>query len=197
MRTIISILVLFVATSISAQSGFGVKGGLTYNADEGLFKTVDNTYQSKGDGSMGYHLGVFKRFNITGLYVQPEILYVNYKNNFESETNRDVEVQYKRIDVPVSVGTSIMSLGYIQAGPVLSYYFDDEIDINEISKLEQDEIALGFQIGGGVEFDRISVNLRYDFPLGDRETEWVQNNDLNFNTESSPKLLHLSLGYKF
>ena len=197
MRAIISILVLFVATSISAQSGFGVKGGLTYNADEGLFKTVDNTYQSKGDGSMGYHLGVFKRFNITGLYVQPEILYVNYKNNFESETNRDVEVQYKRIDVPVSVGTSIMSLGYIQAGPVLSYYFDDEIDINEISKLEQDEIALGFQIGGGVEFDRISVNLRYDFPLGDRETEWVQNNDLNFNTESSPKLLHLSLGYKF
>ena len=99
--------------------------------------------------------------------------------------------------MPVSVGTSIMSLGYIQAGPVLSYYFDDEIDINEISKLEQDEIALGFQIGGGVEFDRISVNLRYDFPLGDRETEWVQNNDLNFNTESSPKLLHLSLGYKF
>src|SRR5690606_32734366 len=122
MRSIISILVLFVATSLSAQSGFGVKGGLTYNADDGLFKSVDQAYQSKGEGSMGYNIGVYKRIALTGLYVQPEVMYVNYKSKFEDSARKDYEVTYKRIDVPVSVGTTVLKMGYVQAGPVLSYY---------------------------------------------------------------------------
>ena len=197
MRSIISILVLFVATSLSAQSGFGVKGGLTYNADDGLFKSVDQAYQSKGEGSMGYNIGVYKRFALTGLYVQPEVMYVNYKSKFEDSARKDYEVTYKRIDVPVSVGTTVLKMGYVQAGPVLSYYFDDKIDVNELSNVKQDEIALAFQLGAGVELNNLSLNLRYDFPLGDRETEWVRDNDFNFNTESTPKLLHVSLGYRF
>ncbi|MDG4945493.1 PorT family protein [Weeksellaceae bacterium KMM 9713] len=197
MRSIISILVLFVATSLSAQSGFGVKGGLTYNADDGLFKSVDEAYQSKGEGSMGYNIGVYKRIALTGLYVQPEVMYVNYKSKFEDSARKDYEVTYKRIDVPVSVGTTVLKMGYVQAGPVLSYYFDDKIDVNELSNVKQDEIALAFQLGAGVELNNLSLNLRYDFPLGDRETEWVRDNDFNFNTESTPKLLHLSVGYRF
>ncbi|MDG4949571.1 PorT family protein [Weeksellaceae bacterium KMM 9724] len=197
MRSIISILVLFVATSLSAQSGFGVKGGLTYNADDGLFKSVDQAYQSKGEGSMGYNIGVYKRIALTGLYVQPEVMYVNYKSKFEDSARKDYEVTYKRIDVPVSVGTTVLKMGYVQAGPVLSYYFDDKIDVNELSNVKQDEIALAFQLGAGVELNNLSLNLRYDFPLGDRETEWVRDNDFNFNTESTPKLLHLSVGYRF
>ncbi len=197
MRSIISILVLFVATSLSAQSGFGVKGGLTYNADDGLFKSVDQAYQSKGEGSMGYNIGVYKRIALTGLYVQPEVMYVNYKSKFEDSARKDYEVTYKRIDVPVSVGTTVLKMGYVQAGPVLSYYFDDKIDVNELSNVKQDEIALAFQLGAGVELNNLSLNLRYDFPLGDRETEWVRENDFNFNTESTPKLLHVSLGYRF
>ncbi len=197
MRSIISILVLFVAVSLSAQSGFGVKGGLTYNADDGLFKSVDQAYQSKGEGSMGYNIGVYKRFALTGLYVQPEVMYVNYKSKFEDSARKDYEVTYKRIDVPVSVGTTVLKMGYVQAGPVLSYYFDDKIDVNELSNVKQDEIALAFQLGAGVELNNLSLNLRYDFPLGDRETEWVRDNDFNFNTESTPKLLHVSLGYRF
>lgn len=197
MRSIISILVLFVATSLSAQSGFGVKGGLTYNADDGLFKSVDQAYQSKGEGSMGYNIGVYKRIALTGLYVQPEVMYVNYKSKFEDSARKDYEVTYKRIDVPVSVGTTVLKMGYVQAGPVLSYYFDDKIDVNELSNVKQDEIALAFQLGAGVELNNLSLNLRYDFPLGDRETEWVRDNDFDFNTESTPKLLHVSLGYRF
>lgn len=197
MRSIISILVLFVAASLYAQSGFGVKGGLTYNADDGLFKSVDQAYQSKGEGSMGYNIGVYKRIALTGLYVQPEVMYVNYKSKFEDSARKDYEVTYKRIDVPVSVGTTVLKMGYVQAGPVLSYYFDDKIDVNELSNVKQDEIALAFQLGAGVELNNLSLNLRYDFPLGDRETEWVRDNDFNFNTESTPKLLHVSLGYRF
>lgn len=197
MKNLISIFVLFLFTAASAQSGFGVKGGLTFNADEGLFKTIDNNYETKGENSVGYHVGLYKRFSLTGLYIQPELMYVNYKNTFEDQMSREFDIKYQRLDVPISVGTNVLQLAYIQAGPVLSYYFEDDINLDDVQNLKQDEIALGFQIGAGVELNQLSLNLRYDFPLGDRESEWVRDSDLNFNTETTPKLLHLSLGYRF
>lgn len=197
MKNLISIFVLFLFTAASAQSGFGVKGGLTFNADEGLFKTIDNNYETKGENSVGYHVGLYKRFSLTGFYIQPELMYVNYKNTFEDQMSREFDIKYQRLDVPISVGTNVLQLAYIQAGPVLSYYFEDDINLDDVQNLKQDEIALGFQIGAGVELNQLSLNLRYDFPLGDRESEWVRDSDLNFNTETTPKLLHLSLGYRF
>ena len=197
MKNLISIFVIFLLTAASAQSGFGVKGGLTFNGDQGLFKTVNSNYETKGENSVGYHVGVYKRFALTGLYIQPELMYVNYKNSFEDQMSRDFDITYKRIDVPVSVGTQILQFGYIQAGPVFSSYFEDDISFNNVQNLKQDEIGIGFQVGAGVEFSQLSVNLRYDFPFGDLETQWVRESDFNFNTESTPKLLHLSLGYRF
>lgn len=197
MKRILGFAAFLMLFTLNAQSGFGVKGGLTYNADDGLIKTANSTYQANGEGSAGYHLGVYKRFGLSGLYIQPELWYVNFKNKYEDQTAREFDVNYKRIDVSVSVGTDIMGIAYIQGGPVFSYYFEDDIDMNQISDVKQDEIALGLQIGGGVQLDKFNIGLRYDFPLGDRTTEWVHNNDLQFQTESSPKLLHVSLGYSF
>lgn len=192
-----SFVALFFIVAIYAQSGFGIKGGYTYNADDGLFKTIDATYQAKGSGSDGYHLGVFKKFDLSGMYLQPEIWYVNYKNEFENQNNNSLEIQYKRIDVPVSLGTDLLKIFHFQGGAVLSYYFEDKINIGDISDIKQDDLAIGFQVGGGVSLDRFAIDLRYDFPLGERETEWVQDNNINFQTESSPKLMHLSLSYTF
>lgn len=197
MKNLVSIFVLFVFTAVSAQSGFGIKGGLSFNADDGLFKSISSNYETKGENSVGYHVGLYKRFSLGGLFIQPELMYVNYKNSFEDQMSRDFDVKYQRVDVPISVGTNVLQLAYIQAGPVLSYYFEDDISMNDVQNLKQDEIALGFQVGAGVEFNQLSLNLRYDFPLGDRESEWVHESDFNFNTETTPKLLHLSLGYRF
>lgn len=197
MKKYMSLVALFLFLAMQAQSGFGIKGGYTYNADDGLFKSIDQTYQNKGKSSAGYHVGVFKKFNLTGIYILPELWYVNYKNEFENMDNSRVEIQYKRIDVPVSLGTDVFKIAHVQGGAVLSYYFEDEIDMNQVSDIQQDDIALGFQVGAGVSLDKFGFDVRYDFPLGDRETEWVQENNLNFQTESSPKLLHLSLSYTF
>lgn len=197
MKNIVGAVALLLGVFTFAQEGFGVKAGLTFNADEGLIKTLDNTYQAEGEGSVGYHLGIYKRINLTGLYVQPELMYVNFKNEFNDGEGDSFDVKYKRIDVPVSVGTDVFGLAFVQAGPVFSYYFEDDIDLDQVSEVEQDDISLALQIGAGVQLQDLSINLRYDFPLGDRQTEWVQDNDWAFQTESSPKLLHLSLGYSF
>ncbi|MGI9525878.1 MAG: outer membrane beta-barrel protein [Weeksellaceae bacterium] len=192
-----SLLFLVLIIAGFAQAQIGVKAGLTYNADDGLYKSVENTYTNKGKGSMGYHVGIYKKFALTGLYVQPELWYVNYKNEFENQAGKDIDVKYKRIDLPISVGTSVLRLGYVQAGPVFSYYFDDKINIDEISEIEQTDIAVALQLGAGLSFQNYDIMLRYDFPLGDRETKWLQNSDYEFVTENSPKLLHVSVGYRF
>ncbi|MDO5655012.1 MAG: PorT family protein [Flavobacteriaceae bacterium] len=197
MKKFLSLVAVIIMTGVYAQQGFGIKAGLTYNADDGLIKSANSAYQAKGEGSAGYHLGVYKRLSFTGLYVQPELWYVNFKNTYKDTSAREFDVQIKRIDVPVSLGTNVLGIGYVQAGPVFSYYFQDEIDMNQVSDIKQDDIALGLQIGAGVQLQQFSANLRYDFPMGKRSTEWVQNSNYNFQTESSPKLLHLSIGYSF
>lgn len=195
-KGIFVILILF-AISLQAQSGFGIKGGLTYNASEDLLKTVNTTYEAKGKGSTGYHLGIFKRIELGGLYLQPELWYVNYKNEFKNENNSSFDVEYKRVELPVSLGTNVFKIFRIQGGPVISYYFDDSVKLDDVSEVKQNDLSIGFQAGAGIDISNFSIDVRYDFPLGERETEWVQDNNIRFKTGSTPRLLHLSLGYSF
>lgn len=195
MRKAFSLLFIFALISLQAQ--IGVKAGLTYNADKGIIESLDEAYKSKGEGSIGYHVGINKKFMLTGLFVEPEIWYVNYKNEYKLEGGKSFDIQHKRIDVPVSVGTNILGLAEIKAGPVFSYYFKDELSLDKVTEVKQNDLALGLQVGAGVELQKFSINLRYDFPLGKRETEFIQNKELKFKTENTPKQLHLSVGYAF
>lgn len=195
MKKLLFLFGLIISTS--AYSQIGIKAGFTYNADEGLYKSAENTYTNKGKGNSGYHIGIYKRFDLTGLYVLPEVWYVNYKTEFEDAAGKNVDVKYKRIDVPVSIGTKVLGLARIQAGPVFSYYFEDDINLDKIKDIEQDDISVALQVGAGVSLQSLDLSVRYDFPLGKRETKWINNSDYKFTTENSPQLLHLSIGYNF
>lgn len=197
MKKVIFLSFILFAISLQAQSSFGIKGGLTYNADAGLLKTVDATYEDKGKNSAGYHLGIFKKINLGGLYLQPELWYVSYKSEFKNNNNTSFDIEYKRMEIPVSLGTNVLKVFRVQGGPVVSYYFDDAIDLDEISEIKQEDLAIGFQVGAGVDIDNFSIDVRYDFPFGDRETEWIGENNIKFEAGNTPKLLHVSLGYSF
>ncbi|MXV37376.1 outer membrane beta-barrel protein [Flavobacteriaceae bacterium Ap0902] len=192
-----TLLFLSLILTTVAYSQIGIKAGLTYNADDGLFKSAETAYTNNGKGNAGYHVGLYKKFGLTGVFIQPELWYVNYKNEFEDQSGNNFDLNYKRIDVPVSIGTNVLGIGQIQAGPVFSYYFEDDIDIANITEVDQDDISLALQIGAGISLQQLDISIRYDFPLGDRETKWVRENGYNFITESSPKILHVSLGYNF
>lgn len=192
----ITLLLLLVFTTV-AHAQIGVKAGLTFNNDEGIFKSVNTAYQQKGKNNVGYHIGVFKEFKLAGFFVEPEILYVTYKNKYLAETNEYFDVRYQRVDIPVSVGTTFAKLFKLQAGPVLSYYFKDNIDWKNVSDIKKDDFSIGLQLGAGVEFHKFHVDLRYDFPLSDRQTDFVKNQNLKFQTKNTPKLFHVSVGYEF
>ena len=197
MKKLLFATLVSAASFASAQSlDFGVKAGLVFNTDKGeLFSDISEIYDRKGEGSVGYQLGVLTRIGIGGLYVQPEVLYTQFRNEYASEFG-DFEVTKKRVDVPVNVGKTILGIAHIQAGPVFSYYMSDDVNWDQVSKLKQDDFNVGLQAGAGVKISNFLVDLRYEFGLGKTTTKFVSENS-TFSTDSRPQFLNLSLAYIF
>jgi len=189
----------FVAVSsfVSAQSiNVGLKGGLVFNSDKGeVFSNINNIYNNKGKGSTGFQAGALARVSLAGIYIQPELLYTQFKNEYEIEGG-SFDVTKKRIDVPVAVGKRFLGIAHVQAGPVFSYYFDDKFSVDDFIKAKQDEFNVGLHVGAGVQVSKLLFDLRYEFGLGKVSSEFV-NDNYRYNTESRPKLLNLSVAYLF
>lgn len=199
MKTGITVLFLLSAIVMQGQilGGWGVKAGLTYNADAGLLTTANNVHSNTGSGNAGFHVGVYKPFSLGGFFIQPELWYVNTSASYNTESQRALNITQQRIDVPVSLGMSVLNIARIQAGPLLSYYFRDDASLNEVQNISQQDIALGLQLGASVQLAQFQGYLRYDFALGDRTTEFVQDNNVRFQTNNTPQMLHVGIGYVF
>lgn len=197
MKKLLFTALLLSASFASAQNiEFGVKAGLVFNTDKGeLLSDITGIYDRKGEGSVGYQLGVLTRIKAGGLYVQPELLYTQFRNEYASEFG-DFEVTKKRVDIPVNIGKSIFGIAHIQAGPVFSYYMSDDFNIDQVSKLKQDDFNVGLQAGAGVKLSDFLIDLRYEFGLGKTTTQFVAENS-TFSTDSRPQFLNLSLAYIF
>jgi hypothetical protein len=191
---------LFAMNAWAQNIDFGLKAGLVFNADKGVFTALDGVVEEKGKGSVGYQAGAMVRIKAGGLYVQPELLYTAFKNEFE-EGGQKFDVKKSRLDIPVNLGkTFAMGLVQVQTGPVFSLNFQDTIDsdgINFPDADERDEISLGWQIGTGVNIKNINVDLRYEFGLGKNVSKYVVNEFGNFETENRSNMLNLSVGYFF
>ncbi|WP_068596253.1 outer membrane beta-barrel protein [Vaginella massiliensis] len=182
----------------SAQNlEFGVKAGAVFNADSGetVWNNAGNIFKSKGEGRTGFQAGVLMRANLAGIYVQPELLYTQFENEYETQ-GINYTVGKKRIDIPVAVGKKFLGLSHVQAGPTFSYYFEDDISFNQLTNAKQDQFNVGMHIGVGAEVSKFLFDLRYEFGFGKVSSEWIHDNS-NYKTEYAPKLLNLSVAYLF
>jgi hypothetical protein len=191
----------FFAMNAMAQNiNFGLKAGLVFNADKGAVKAFNGVVEEKGKGSVGYQGGAMVRIKAGGLYVQPELLYTAFKNEFEDD-GQTIDVKKSRLDIPVNLGkTFAMGLVQVQTGPVFSLNFEDTIDsdgINFPDAEDRDKISLGWQIGTGVNIKNLNVDLRYEFGLGKTVSKYVISEIGEFQTENRSNMLNLSVGYFF
>lgn len=185
---------LFSMSAFAQDIDFGLKAGLAYNTDKGVLKSLNSAYQDKGKGSMGFQAGAMMRIKAVGFYVQPEVLYTSFKNEYDL-----VEVKKNRIDIPVNVGkTFALGLVQVQTGPVLSINLKDKIDGVDFDKEanKTDNMSLGWQIGTGVNIKKFNVDVRYEFGLGKTTSEFIQGAaGTNFKTEDRINMLNISVGY--
>lgn len=198
-KLILTAIVGLAANFATAQNiNFGIKGGAVFNTDKGkvVWEDAGNIFKKDGKASAGFQAGALARVSLAGIYIQPELLYTQFKNEYNIE-GESFDVTKKRMDIPVNVGKRFLGIGHIQAGPVFSYYFDDKLSVKDFTTAKQDEFNVGMQIGAGVEVSKLLFDLRYEFGLGKVGSDILNGSNGQYRTENRPQMLNLSVAYLF
>ena len=197
-KLILTAIVGLAANFATAQNiDFGIKGGAVFNTDKGkVWQDAGNIFKRDGKASAGFQAGALARVSLAGIYIQPELLYTQFKNEYDVD-GQNLDVTKKRMDIPVNVGKRFLGIGHIQAGPVFSYYFDDKLSVKDFTTAKQDEFNVGMQIGAGVEVSKLLFDLRYEFGLGKVGSDILNGSKGQYRTENRPQMLNLSVAYLF
>jgi len=186
-----------------AQGNFalGVKAGYnsskfrTDNAGEIMAGDQQYTFSdAKDEAKGGLMLGAFARIKlVNNLSFQPELLYVKKggETNFSGEFDNTVNTEYHTWDIPLLAHLKLIDLKafniYGVGGPMASFVASEDNkwgDINNYESISENmkNAQWSFQAGGGVEFGKLNLDVRYSWGLGDSSTELERvNNNLTFS----------------
>jgi hypothetical protein len=192
MRKTILVILVAVFTMVSTANAqflrFGVKGGVSSsnvkfsNIDD--LKTLTTTDGLKdfaveqGDSKLGLHFGVFARVKILAIYIQPEILFTQSKNevvlSYLDATNQAFEKikeqKFNKIDVPIIVGWKF-GPARIGIGPVASIMLSETDELkSQLATLSGEEAVsnfknatFGYQVGVGLDIlKKITLDVKYE-----------------------------------
>ena len=201
MKKVIILACLAFAFQIStAQIQFGVKGGINYNSDS--FKNVKDDVFSGAKGNAGYHAGLWFRGKIPviGIYLRPEVIYTNVENDLTytahgTTINTATTFKLQKIDLPILVGKKIFGIGNIFAGPSFQYILNSDFGLAHIKEVDISKLSLGLQFGGGVEFGKLGIDIRWERSLSNSELNFVDNNiseNITFDNRSNQIIIGLS-----
>jgi hypothetical protein len=189
---------LFSSAGLMAQEAdFGIKGGFNYGATGDL--KMENASNDLGDiiegkEKSGYHIGVFSRFEIVGIFLQPELMFTRLNTEYET-----FNYKIDKVDAPILLGVNVFGPLNIKAGPSFQYIINNELEDTtlKIGDVEKD-ITVGYQVGAGINLGRLGFDVRYEGAFTENTafgaTETAQE---NFSIDSRPSQWILSLSYAF
>ncbi|MCK5441608.1 MAG: PorT family protein [Maribacter sp.] len=190
------LMAVFALVSLTAfaqkDSGFGIKGGLNYNANGDYFDAAEDAYKDPSR-NVGYHIGLFGKLG-NRFYVRPELVYTKTKSDYDGES-----FDMSKLDVPVLVGTKIIGPLHVFAGPAFQYILDSEFEGISSNEIESD-FTVGLHIGAGVNLGKLGVDVRYERGFSSNEANFINNNvtELNPNrVDTRPDQLIVSLSVAF
>ena len=189
---LLSLFALFsYSASAQAGSGFGIKGGLNYNANGDYFESAGEAAQNP-DRNVGYHLGVWGKLG-NRIYLRPELIYTRTKSDYEGE-----DFDMTKLDMPVLLGMKVIVPLHVFAGRAFQYILDTEFDGISIDDVDND-FTVGVNIGAGVNLGKLGIDLRYERGLGDNEANFINTNVTTLGAsriDTRPDQLILSLSLK-
>ena len=198
---ILCALTLFLTASFgmlhaqdNVNTEFGVKGGLN----------MSNLYTDDADDEnvlFGFNAGVYATLPVADfIAIQPELLFTTRGSKLEYDNalaQGNVKLKLNYIELPLLVRVNITKNFNIHAGGYASYLvsakstgdgdfeFEDEYDTDDFNKFDA-----GIAAGVGVDFNPISVGLRYNYGLTTIEKDGDDSSDLKNSN------LSLYLSYK-
>lgn len=198
MKKLMMFAMLFAGTTLMAQEAeFGIKGGLNYGAS-GDFENVNEGAEDfrssfeEGENKTGFHIGAYSKFGILGFFLQPELMYTSLTTEYDT-----FDYKLNKIDAPVLVGVNVLGPLNIKAGPSFQYILNNDLEETslEIGEVEND-ITIGYQLGAGLNFGRLGVDLRYENAFNEN-TAFVETASERFSLDSRPSQWILSASYSF
>lgn len=181
-----------VSSKINAQSPFpihiGIKGGSNYSE-----LPVSDGFSSKY--AVGYFGGAMARFDFKRFYIQNEILYSEKSSKIEQTSSAESKnAKWRSLEMPLLIGYKVIDLSTLNVrvfgGGVYSYVLDENFSsLNQLqdSYKKFDKSNIGYQVGGGVEMWKFTVDLTYQGGL----------NNVSKNFSSKPNSFNISVGYFF
>ena len=202
-KKILLLSIAFMATLFyaNAQSGLGIKGGLSYNSNGELSEFSNETnqiYKDDGKGKSGYNVGVFGKLDLGRIYIRPELVYTKTTSEYTLNTGRKEDYKISRLDMPVLVGVKLIGPVSIFAGPAFQYTLTNDFKDIEYDKIE-DDFTVGFNFGAAVELGRLGIDVRYERGFNSNEAEFINDNLSSSNIyrlDSRPEQIIFSLSYR-
>lgn len=192
------VLAFGISQTSNAQLNFGLKGGVNYNSNsvEGVNGAGQDIF-SGAKSKTGYHIGVWSRFKIPvlGFYLRPELVYTNLENEvYYTQAAKTTTHTFQKIDIPVLLGKKIFGIGTVFIGPSFQYILDSDFGINDISSVDADGFTVGLQFGGGVEFGKLGIDVRWERGFSNLESSFVGNlGNVDYDTRINQLIIGLSI----
>ena len=160
------LLVTLGVNSIHAQSSWGLRGGLNYNSNGDFLSEASEVYKNPKSNA-GYHVGLFKKIDLLGFFLRPELVYTSTSSSYNGE-----DLNMSKIDLPLNLGSGFIGPTYIFAGPSLQYVLSSEFaGVDTATSLK--DITVGANIGLGLSLNKINIDLRYERGLTEKEMRFL------------------------
>jgi hypothetical protein len=205
-KSILVILVALVALPAFSQIKFGIKAGAettqvpTYSTLSGGANATIDALES---AQWGWHAGLFVRFKLLGIIVQPEAVFAS--NTFDYNVTAVagdpatlVSQKFNRLSIPLLLGLKLGPVR-IMAGPAASIQIGSPEDlINDPNFNELYKSAVwGFQAGLGIDlFKKLTIDARYAGGFGSQDGSTTISGQTFTFTNAPPSIL-LSVGFMF
>ncbi|MBK7709968.1 MAG: PorT family protein [Bacteroidales bacterium] len=164
--------VIILTAPVFSQIKFGIKaGGETTTVPSYQLGNGAATINALKDASWGYHAGIFLRFGLGPVYLQPEAVFASTSFDYNVTTVNMTALRtqkFNRISIPVLLGLKLGPLR-INAGPAASVMIGSPSALINDPDFENmyRRTVYGYQAGLGIDLGPLTLDVRYAGSLGE------------------------------
>ncbi|MFW5759731.1 MAG: outer membrane beta-barrel protein [Cyclobacteriaceae bacterium] len=171
----------------------------TVITDDGVEKLLNEASRD-----LGFKAGLYTRFKIGSIYLQPEVLFtstggkIEYDGDLNAVGQQIIDLNYNRIDVPIMLGKKFGKVFRFNLGPILSYTVSNKAELpGAVEKIKENynEAVIGYQLGIGLDISKIRLDVKYESNFTQFGESIRITDDIVFPTEYRPNMFTFGLAF--
>jgi hypothetical protein len=196
------VLAIILSVPAFSQIKFGIKaGGETTTVPAYQLGNGAAAIDALKDAAWGYHAGIFLRFGMGAVYLQPEAVFAStsFQYNVTTTDLSELKTQkFNRLSVPLLLGLKFGPVRF-NAGPAASVMIGSPsalINDPDFKNMYKNSVW-GYQAGVGLDLGPLTLDVRYAASLGEKYGDTVTIGGQTFKLNYGQSSLLFSLGLMF